>query len=198
MAIKEYPSGSIPSFSGQSGKVLTTNGSSLSWGTPAGGMTLIASGTLSGASVSITSIPSTYVNLVLYLNNPYIASGTSFLRLRVNSGTSTYGRWFFGSGGANGGDGAAQSAWNIYDGTNNNLRTSSTDYSSASFTLWNYADTTSQKSMSYQFQDRVNTFSSIGGTGGTAISNTSAVSSVQIITDASTFSGGTYTLYGVK
>ena len=38
MAIKEYPSGMIPSVSGQSGKYLTTNGSNLSWGTALGGI----------------------------------------------------------------------------------------------------------------------------------------------------------------
>jgi hypothetical protein len=185
---------------GSTGNVLTVAGGVPVWSAPAGGggMTVIANGTLSGSQVSITSIPSTYVNLVLYLNNPYITSGGSFLRLRINSGTSTYGRWFFASNGNNGGDGAAQSAWNLYDAVNQNLGTSSTDYVSASVTLWNYADTTSQKSMSFQVQDRVKTFASIGGTGGTAISNTSAISSVQIITDASTFAGGTYTLYGVK
>lgn len=32
MAIKEYPSGAIPSITGQSGNFLTTNGSTLSWG----------------------------------------------------------------------------------------------------------------------------------------------------------------------
>lgn len=188
---------------GSNDQVLTADSSTstgLKWAAPAaGGMTVIASGTLSGSQVSITSIPSTYVDLVLYLNNPYIDVTSAQLNIRINANTSAqYGRWFMQSNGSNGGDGSSNTLWNISDGTNNNLKTSSTDYSSASIRFWNYADTTSQKSIWFQFQDRVSTFNSLGGSGGTAVSNTSAISSIQIKPSSNSWAGGTYTLYGVK
>jgi hypothetical protein len=188
---------------GANDTVLTADSSTatgLKWATSAaGGMTSIASGTLSGASVSITSIPSTYVNLVLYVNNPYLSSDAGRLGIRINnSSTAQYGRWYMQSNGSNGGDGSSNDRWQISDGTASNLSTGTTNYTSASVTFWNYADTTSQKSMSFQIQDRNATFNSLGGTGGTYVSNTAAISSIQIIAGGYSFAGGTYTLYGVK
>jgi hypothetical protein len=170
------------------------------WATSAaGGMTVIASGTLSGSEVSITSIPSTYVNLLLFINNPYVNTSTSRINLRINEVTDgLYGRWFMQSNGSNGGDGASNTSWKLSDGTTNNITTSSTNYVSASILFPNYADTTTQKSMSFQIQDRASTYSSLGGTAGTAAATTSAISSIQIISQSNNFSGGTYTLYGVK
>jgi hypothetical protein len=190
---------------GANGTVLTADSAEadgVKWAAPAsgGGMTVISSGTLSGAEVSITSIPATYVNLVLFIDSPRITSGTSFLRLRVNaSSLAQYGRFFGASNGNTGGDGASQTHWNINDAANNNLQTSTTVAVSAQILIPNYLSS-SQKSMSFQVQDRTGTFASLGGWGGYRDNNDTpgVISSVQIITSASTFAGGTYTLYGVK
>jgi hypothetical protein len=187
---------------GTNDQVLTadsTTSTGLKWAAPAaGGMTVIASGTLSGTSTSLTSIPSTYINLVLFVNNPTVSSGTGSLGIRINSSsTAQYGRWFFQSNGSNGGSGSSQTQWLLSDGSVTNIPTSN-DYVSASITFPNYADTTSQKSISYQIQDRPTSFSSLAGTGGTFVSNTSAISSIQILSNGAAFAGGTYTLYGVK
>ena len=55
---------------GTTGQILSVSGGVPAWATPSsGGMTVIASGSLSGTSVSITSIPQTYVNLYLTVLN---------------------------------------------------------------------------------------------------------------------------------
>ena len=64
------------------------------WATPAaagGGMTLINTGgtTLTGASITISSIPSTYKHLFVLIENVYFASNNGALYLRPNSSGST-------------------------------------------------------------------------------------------------------------
>lgn len=188
---------------GANNTVLTadsTTATGLRWGTvSAGGMTEIASGTLSGTSVSITSIPNTYKNLQLVVRNPYLNTGLGFLRLRVNNSSDTsYGRNFITTGGGTGGDGASITHWSLNDTVSPNLESSTTSYVSVIVDFYDYASTTSQKSMRFQVQDRAATFSSITGTGGFAGINTTAINSVQIITSANSFAGGTYILYGVS
>lgn len=60
----------------------------LKWGTPAsGGMTLLASGTLSGTSVSLTSISQSYENLIIFMRDAYNV-GTNDVTLELNANTS--------------------------------------------------------------------------------------------------------------
>ena len=60
----------------------------LKWATVAsGGMTLLASGTLSGTSVSLTSISQSYENLIIYLRNYNNSGGANDAVLGVNSNT---------------------------------------------------------------------------------------------------------------
>ena len=59
-----------------------------------GGMTLISTTTLTGASVSLTSIPQTYNNLQLVLRDFYPASGGgNIFRIQFNSDTGTNYGW---------------------------------------------------------------------------------------------------------
>jgi hypothetical protein len=61
---------------GTSGQYLTTNGTTNSWATPAsGGMTLLSTTTLSGASTTISSISQSYTNLEVVIANCNIATG---------------------------------------------------------------------------------------------------------------------------
>ena len=60
------------------------------WATAAsGGMTLISTTTLTGASTTISSIPATYKNLQLVLQNMRCASDETAFRFRVNSDSAT-------------------------------------------------------------------------------------------------------------
>ena len=174
----------------------------MKWATPAssGGMTLIASGTLSGASVSLTSIPSTYVDLKLYINNPYIAAGgPAELQMTFNASVSSgYSRWAgytnstvtFRPGGT--------TYFSLGDNADFPLYTTQY-YSSTAVIIPDYASTNNQKGIVWSMQDYTGSWPSMGGTGGTNnLFNTTAISSIQIKTASSTFSGGTYALYGVK
>lgn len=77
---------------GTSGQVLTSNGSGAAptWNSiSAGGGTSIASGTLSGTSLSITNIPSTYAYIVLQIFGvSFTATATPTLQASTNNGSS--------------------------------------------------------------------------------------------------------------
>jgi hypothetical protein len=80
---------------GANGTVLTADSaetSGLKWATPeSGGMTLINTGgtTLTGASVTISSIPATYKELYIYLENAVPATNDVQFNMRFNSDTSS-------------------------------------------------------------------------------------------------------------
>jgi len=78
---------------GANDTVLTADSSTatgLKWATPAaGGMTLISTTTLSGASVTLSSIPSTYNDLVLIFQNPIPSVDGDPIYMRINSDTGT-------------------------------------------------------------------------------------------------------------
>jgi len=83
---------------GTNGQILTADSAAstgLTWTTPAasGGMTLISTTTLSGASVTLSSIPQTYKSLVMYVRNYQPATNGQLLRFRYNSdsGANRYG-----------------------------------------------------------------------------------------------------------
>ena len=182
---------------GTNGQTLVADSSTatgLKWDTPAsGGWTSIASGTLSGASVSLTSIPATYKNLTIYLNNPY-ASTTADFRMTVNSDTSnSYSTWAWQSAGT-------LSTWQdtyIRLVAANSLTATSNNYGFAVLEFPNYYSTTGIKMgrLLYQGTDSV----PYGGYWRAVQSYVpAAISSIQLKTSTGTFSGGTYELWGQK
>ena len=74
---------------GADGTVLTANSAladGVEWAAPvSGGMTLLSTTTLSGASVTLSSIPQTYVNLYLRIENFKPASDGGYLIGRMNA-----------------------------------------------------------------------------------------------------------------
>ena len=90
-------SGSTPARLGigSTGQVLTVAGGVPSWATPSsgGGMTLISTTTLSGASISLTSIPQTYNDLMVVLRAPLVGTTNKSPAIRIN-GDSTANRHF--------------------------------------------------------------------------------------------------------
>ena len=190
---------------GTNGQVLTadsTAGTGLAWATPAsgGGMTLLASGTLSGASVSLSSIPATYVDLKLYINNPYIAAGgPAELQMTFNATTTAvYSRWAGYTNNTITFRPGATTRFTLGDNADFPLYTTQY-YSSTIVEIPYYAGTNNQKGIVWSMQDYTGSWPSMGGTGGTQNAfNTVAISSIEIKTASSTFSGGTYALYGVK
>jgi hypothetical protein len=78
---------------GSSAQVLTVAAGVPSWATPSsGGMTLISTTSLSGASVTISSIPATYKDLRLVIRDLLPATDNAILDMRLN-GDSGAGRY---------------------------------------------------------------------------------------------------------
>lgn len=73
---------------GTAGQVLTVNSGATApeWATSSsGGMTLISTTTLTGATVSLTSIPSTYNDLRVVIKNFLPATDNKYMQMRFNS-----------------------------------------------------------------------------------------------------------------
>jgi hypothetical protein len=70
---------------GTTGQILTVSGGVPSWASlAAGGMTLISTTAMTGASITLSSIPQTYKNLNLIIRNPLPATDNVILSMRFN------------------------------------------------------------------------------------------------------------------
>ncbi len=183
---------------GSNNQVLTADSSTatgLKWATPSsGGMTQLATGTLSGTETSITGISGDYIDLYLVVNNPYVNSANPFA-FRVNNNAGNYYQTYMRTG-TSANDSQGLTTYASATGGAVNLPTSS---SNVHFWLYirNYTNTMS-KVWNFFYASGTAQYGYFGA--GYNQSFTSAVTSIQLRTDAgtSTFSGGTYTLYGVK
>lgn len=170
----------------------------LKWAAPASdSFTLIASGTLSSAGPSFTSIPATYKYLVLNINNVQVSTGAG-IGPRINNITTaslhrTYG--FISNGASITNGTAADTFFTLSQG--GNLDTGSNENN---FVIYfpNYYSTTGKTIINY-----VGYWKAFGvpiaSTGAGYLNDTAAaVNRIDFITGAGTFSGGTYELFGVK
>ena len=184
---------------GTAGQYLTTNGTTNSWGTiAAGGMTLLSTTTLSGASTAISSISQSYKRLVIYIANVYLAGDSGFsLQVRIN-GDSTASRhetqgW---NAGAFAGNPSANSI-TIADVLDGNAP-------SRQFTVMEIEDYTStdhwRSVTGYTWSQPNNYPTSQFGyyTFNGFYNQLTAVSSLTFLPNSSTFSGGTVRIYGVN
>ena len=159
-------------------------------------MTSIASGSLSGSSVTLSSISSSYVNLFLVIRD-YYASSNFGLHVVANSITDyTYVQQYTNSTTSSGSGqyteiAAASMAChaNLIAGSDNNNFTSVNIYDYANSVRKTYV-INSALITSTSIQQSVNNF---GG-----INMSAAINALTISTSVGTFSGGTYILYGVK
>ena len=177
---------------GTNGQVLTadsTAATGIKWATASGGggMTSIASGTLSGSSVSITSIPQTYVHLQLIVRDFYSSAGA--FALQYNSRGAAYVTGRITNTNASNVSVASTSSWQ----TSLVAKTSAFDQQIV-INLFNYT-TTSRVGGNWTYiqNDSTAAESAIIASG-----YNEAITSLQILPVSGTWSGGTYTLYGVK
>jgi len=176
---------------GTNGQYLTTNGTTNSWGTiAAGGMTSLASGSLSGASVSISSIAQTYNSLLLVVNNYYV-SVAARCYVRPNGATSGYTTAI----GLNNGtyQVAATGGVGLDMGGDTNVATTAGN-SSYYLQIFSYTGT------NYKPMAGAVTNTLAGSSGIYSYYNpaTAAITSITLLPISGAWSGGTYTLYGVK
>jgi hypothetical protein len=180
---------------GSTGNVLTVSGGVPSWAAPAAGgsMTLLASGNMSSTGVTISSISGSYKNLVGWIKNPYVNTGDD-LAIRVNGDTASRYNYVIDNTTAT----IRQAAMidHIRFVASTNLPTTSVGVF-ASFVIHDYANTSHVKNVTTTYADPSNTISAMGSG---QYNQTTAITSVFIGTDGgtSTFSGGTYEIYGVN
>jgi hypothetical protein len=183
---------------GTDGQILTADAASsqgVKWATAStgGGMTSIASGSLTGASVVISSIAGTYNNLQLVLRDFYMSTNAT-ITLKVNAvanynlirdlvSSSTITR-----------DGLTGNG--TFPLAYNNIATSDND-SSTIVNIYDYASSVNKDINALISYTNTSAGKDFMNYNGNAVMS-AAVTSVTIAATAGTFSGGTYILYGVK
>jgi len=191
-------SGSTPARLGigTTGQVLTVASGLPSWSTPTatGGMTLISTTTLTGASVTISSIPSSYVNLFLVIRQFLPATDSGKLNMRLNADSASRYRVITGTG-----DTAAAT----FNGTEMNISNSvdnATTQFSGSVLLADYANTTTWKvaDIFATGNDATTTTSLTARWTKNVYNQTGAISSIQFLADTGNMTSGSVLLYGVK
>jgi hypothetical protein len=183
---------------GTANQVLKVNSGATApeWGTaPAGGMTLISTTTLSGASVALTSIPADYINLQLIVRGFRPASDGEKLELRFNN-DSTANRYanptnddvFAGTANFN------VTSISIANGTDN-----ATSESLIVTDIHDYKNTTTWKSIKAHGLTVAPNGTSYNYRGlGGFYNQTGAITEINLLPSSGNFTSGTALLYGVK
>jgi hypothetical protein len=166
------------------------------WGTPAaGGMTLISTTTLTGASVTLSAIPGTYKNLAIIVRNFRPATDATALYMRFNA-DSTASRhrtiqWSTAGGVATFNEGLAYISQSADNGASTSL---------IKIDLFDYANTVTWKVANSIAADNDSTTpTSINHYRATHFYNqTSAITSLEFLPGSGNFTSGTILLYGVN
>lgn len=192
---------------GTNNQVLTADSAQalgLKWATPAsgGGMTSLASGTLSGATLTLSSISQDYVHLQLILTDINVANAGDSVYARINNSSQTY----YAAGGqtvAVNGTTPTLGTINKFDSLINLTSFTAQNGNQANqaiLNVYNYTAAGVYTMGEYQTVFVRNT----GGNEATTKafwsynnSGIGAITRLDVFGD-STFSGGTYVLYGVK
>jgi hypothetical protein len=186
---------------GSNDQVLTADSSTatgLKWAAPAaGGMTLISTTSLTGSSVTLSSIPSTYNNLQLVIRNYKPATDNTLLRLRINSDSGTRYKVLFTDNASNSGstDSFNNSSISI---CGNNDNTDATGLSIVN--IYDYNNAVSWKVLDFRSiaVDPTTTteFKAANGVG--FFNQTGAITSLDLFPTSGNFTSGSALLYGVK
>lgn len=186
---------------GTNGQVLTadsTAATGLAWATPSGGggMTSLASGSLSGSSLSLTSISGSYKNLQLILRDAQPSTNTDW-RIRINNNTgSIYDRLGTIASGSTFTSYATESGTAFGINWNNPRATS--PGAAACINFFDYAKTTSYKQIQclFSYEKHGGGQDNVFMQGDARDAN--AITRIDVILDSGNFTAGTYILYGVN
>jgi hypothetical protein len=178
---------------GSSGQVLTVASGIPAWATPSsGGMTLLETLTLSGASVTSSSIASGYNYLKVFINN-YRPSTDGSLLLRYNSDANTRYAYVYAS--------AFEQTFNstfIIAGIGGESSVASVNFTAID--IYQYASTSQWKSsfaLSYVMSTDNTSAANIYPIYG-LYNQTTAITTLNFTTTGTTFTSGTVLIYGVK
>jgi hypothetical protein len=177
----------------------STEATGLKWATPAaGGMTLLSTTSLTGASVTLSSIPATYNNLQVVIFGVTNASSDGYLRIAPNGATTSCNNQFL-----KGGDDLVEKQTGNYitltSPSGGNLLVRSNANNTFVLNIFNYASSTAYKNYQSNGIGRINATDNLGATilNGVYFDNT-AISSLVISNSGGDLSTGTCLLYGVK
>jgi hypothetical protein len=169
------------------------------WTAPpaSGGMTSIASGSLSGGSLVLSSISSSYTDLRLVLRNMFQSNISNF-KLTVNSVTSY--DWMQLVSGATTGTTLQYETALSQTNVNTSFNSPSTSSTDSMFVGYfpDYKNTSANKLMNTQFSYTTTASVKETTTTWSTANTTAAISTITLTLVAGTFSGGTYELFGVK
>jgi hypothetical protein len=187
---------------GANDTVLTADSSTatgLKWAAPAsGGMTLISTTTLTGASITLSSIPSTYNDLRLVIRDFLPATDAAELKCRVNNVSTSDTYRSLVSASADGPINYNGSSWAL---TANGGQDNATANGKIVITIYDYAnaDTMTVAKVDGVITDSTTPASNFWFYNNTCFfRNTVAVSSLVLFPSSGNFTSGTVLLYGVK
>ena len=180
---------------GSTGQVLTVAGGVPSWATPAagGGMTVLASGSLSGTLVDLTSISGSYTHLLIATKQAYVTSGGGIdLKIQDNLYTSYNSAIGFNN----------STTLALLNGDSGNMYRvaggSTTNATNGACWIYNYSSTTNS-SISYSQMANAaaaSTNNAVYGIGN--VLNTAAITKVSFVSTSGRNMNGSYILYGVN
>ena len=181
---------------GTNGQVLTANSAQadgVEWTTiGAGGMTLLSTTTLSGATTTISSISGSYVNLVAYVVADRPAAAAGFY-VSHNGNSANYSNWG-NQQGSNFGGTSESYLLNAFSATST---TNDDNFTQIVFPYYSATNNKKMAIMNRSFLVNASTRQNISSMG-QYYNDTAALTSITFHVPGSTFSGGTVYLYGVK
>lgn len=185
---------------GSTSQVLTVAGGVPSWATPAagGGMTLLASGSLTGGSVNLSSISQSYKSLVVFIRGASISNNDE-MAFTVNSLSSAYALYVNTNGNVQSSTGFGGYGQQKLHGGNSLASNNDAHFA---ITFPDYSSTTGLQIYSWNGYVKLLASSADAWTFGYGVANTtSAITSIQLNANyggAYTWDSGTYSLYGVS
>ena len=174
---------------GTSGQVLAVSGGVPAWTTSSSGsMTLLSTTTLSGATVTVSSISQAYKNLYIQVLNPTWATGIALPRFRYDASSSFQGTSITTNGS---GQGIGTNYVNCWGAQSSNTAADG----QFQIIIYNYATTTSYPIFYSSGVDGSGTCNQASG----VIFTLSGITQVQITNNQLySYNGGTLKIYGVN
>lgn len=182
---------------GANNTVLTadsTTATGLKWATASSGsMTELASGSLSGASLDLTSISGSYNDLRLVVRNLLPATDGTTLRLRFNSDSNTRYNWNSVANNATFSNSYIEIQSYPIDNASSQGINIVNVYDYANANTWKFCD-----SRNFNNNSTTSTNVNIDAIYKGIYNQTSAITALNLFMSSGNFTSGTYILYGVK